>query len=248
MNKVTFLGHATILIEINGLRILTDPFIRNSVAHLKREARPVKKEFLENIDLVLLSHHHQDHLDFRSLKKINPPLIVGCPDTKEVLRKRNLEGVDLGAGEAFNFKGVEIKAIKANHPHSKTLPFKRVTGDPVGFIVEGRKKVYFAGDTDLFPEMENLSKEAIDLAALPIWGWGPSLGAGHLDPAKAALATELIKPKTVIPIHFGTYFPRLLKKGRDTLTNKGPEFREAVINSSSDSEVFILNPGQEIFI
>jgi L-ascorbate metabolism protein UlaG (beta-lactamase superfamily) len=248
MDKVTFLGHATILIEINGLRILTDPFIRNSVAHLKREAPPVEDRLLKDIDLVLLSHHHQDHLDFKSLKNINPPLIVGCPDTKGVLRKRKLEGVDLVAGEVFNFKGVEIKAIKANHPHSKTLPFKRVTGDPVGFIVEGRKKVYFAGDTDLFPEMADLLKEAIDLAALPIWGWGPNLGPGHLDPKKAALVTELIKPKVAIPIHWGTYFPRLLKNGRDTLTNKGPEFKEEVIKTGSETEVFVLKPGQEIII
>lgn len=248
MDKVTFLGHATILIEINGLRILTDPFIRNSVAHLKREAPPVKKEFLENIDLVLLSHHHQDHLDFKSLKRINPPLVVGGPKTKEVLGKRNITAIDLFEGDVFSFKGVEIKSFKANHPHSKTLPFKRTSGVPVGFIVEGNKKVYFAGDTDLFPEMGELSKEAIDLAALPIWGWGPKLGTGHLDPKRAALATELIQPKIVIPIHFGTYFPRLLKNGRDTLTSKGPEFREAVVNSTAKSEVFVLKPGQEILI
>ena len=65
--------------------------------------------------------------------------------------------------------------------------------------------VYFPGDTDLFPEMGSLAP--VDAALLPIWGWGPTLGPGHLDPDGAVRATQLIEPRLVIPIHWGTYAP-----------------------------------------
>ena len=78
-----------------------------------------------------------------------------------------------------------------------------VRATAVGFMVSGTTRVYFAGDTDIFPEMEGLG-ESLDLALLPIWGWGPSLGPGHLDPGRAAEAARLLAPRTVIPIHWGT--------------------------------------------
>ena len=84
-------------------------------------------------------------------------------------------------------------------------------------------RVYFAGDTDLFPGME----EAIgptDLSLLPVWGWGPTLGEGHLDPRAAAEAARRLRPRVAVPIHWGTFFPMGLKRMRpDRLT--GPAAR-----------------------
>lgn len=246
MARITYIGHATNLIEIGGLRIMTDPFIRNSIAHLKREASPVSRGLIENIDAVLLSHHHQDHLDFKSIKKVSPDIVIGGPETSSILAKRKIDALDLDIGEEIEIGEVTIRAVYANHPHTKNIPFKRNSGTPVGFLISAQKKIYFAGDTDLFAEMKELRSEEIDLAALPVWGWGPRIGAGHLNPKTAAVAAEMINPEKAIPIHWGTYFPRVIKKGRDTLNWPGPLFKEEVGNLNPETEVFVLNPEDSI--
>jgi L-ascorbate metabolism protein UlaG (beta-lactamase superfamily) len=78
-----------------------------------------------------------------------------------------------------------------------------ISADPIGFIATGSQGVYFAGDTDLFREMSALAG-SVDLALLPISGWGPKLGPGHLDPVRAAQAAARIAPRVVVPIHWGT--------------------------------------------
>ena len=84
------------------------------------------------------------------------------------------------------------------------------TAPPLGFVVRGSRTVYFAGDTDLFDGMGDLG-EPIDLALIPVWGWGPTLGRGlHLDPMRAAQALRLIRPRAAVPIHWGTYWPHAL--------------------------------------
>ncbi len=75
---------------------------------------------------------------------------------------------------------------------------------PIGYLAQGARSVYFAGDTDLFEQMEQL-RGRVDVALLPIWGWGPTLGPGHLDPERAAQAAATIAPKIAIPIHWGTF-------------------------------------------
>ena len=74
--------------------------------------------------------------------------------------------------------------------------------DALGYVIAGGgRRVYFAGDTELFEEMSEL--RPIDLALLPVWGWGPSLNPGHLDPAGAARALALLRPRVAVPIHWG---------------------------------------------
>jgi hypothetical protein len=80
----------------------------------------------------------------------------------------------------------------------------------LGYRIAGSRAVYFAGDTDLFPEMAELAG-TIELALLPVWGWGPNLGRGHLDPRRAAEAAAIIRPRIAVPIHWGTFYPFALK-------------------------------------
>ena len=93
--------------------------------------------------------------------------------------------------------------MPAEHEGSRG-PFG-ASADAVGYVITGSEVVYFAGDTDLFDGMHELGP--VDLALVPIWGWGPGLGAGHLDPVQAAEAVARIRPRLVVPIHWGTYFP-----------------------------------------
>ncbi len=111
---------------------------------------------------------------------------------------------EIGRYELTRIGKVTILATPAEHPGDR--PFFGPTVDSLGFLIQGSREIYFAGDTDLFPEMEVLS-DSIDVALLPVWGYGPTLGAGHLDPYRAAKALPGIGPKIAVPIHWGTYCP-----------------------------------------
>jgi len=119
-----------------------------------------------------------------------------------------------------------------------------VSAQPLGYVVTGSSSVYFAGDTDLFDGMAGLGE--IDVALLPIWGWGPGLGAGHLDPEGAAEAAALIGPRRVVPIHWGTYFPiHLGLRGVPRFVELPPQqFLSAMEKAAPDVDVTVLRPGE----
>lgn len=205
---LTWLGHATVLIEAAGMRIVTDPLLTRRVAHLRRRV-PVPT--LDPVDVVLVSHVHMDHLHLPSLRLVSSARRVVVPAGAERLVERLGFGVvtAVGAGDRVELEGgggnVIIEVVQANHLRGRG-PHTRVRADPVGYVVRaGGRSAYFAGDTDLFDSMRELA--SVDVALLPIWGWGPTLGERHLDPRTAAIATEWIAPTTVLPIHWGTYSP-----------------------------------------
>jgi L-ascorbate metabolism protein UlaG (beta-lactamase superfamily) len=184
--RVTWIGHSTVLLELDGVRLLTDPVLRPRVLHLRRVAPPAGE--IGPVDAILISHRHYDHLDSKSLARfdratcvIAPKRVRGFADVAEVA-----PGDDVAVGD------VTVTATPAEH----------VRGS-VGFLVTGSARVYFAGDTDLFDGMRELAP--VDVALLPIAGWGPRLPPGHLDPARAAKALELLQPRIAVPIHWGTY-------------------------------------------
>jgi len=111
--------------------------------------------------------------------------------------------------------------------------------------VEGAgRRVYFAGDTDLFTEMAALARPRLDLALLPVWGWGPTLGSGHLDPVRAADAAALIHPRAVLPIHWGTLYPVAMHRFRPRpLIDPPHAFAAAVARVAPDVRVEVLAPG-----
>lgn len=202
MRRISWLGHATVLIEAGGARLLTDPVLRGRVAHLRRHA-PLP-DALDPVDGVLVSHVHHDHLDLPSLRQVAHPAAtaIGPHGTAQLLRELPFARVaEVGAGERLAVAGAQVEAVPAWHP-TRRWPHRDEL-DALGFLVE---RVWFAGDTDLDPAMEQL-RGRVDVALLPIWGWGPSLGPGHLDPASAARAAALVAPEVVVPIHWGTFLP-----------------------------------------
>jgi L-ascorbate metabolism protein UlaG (beta-lactamase superfamily) len=117
-----------------------------------------------------------------------------------VRRRGFARAVELDVGEELAVGAVRIRATHAEHESSRG-PLSAHTPS-LGYIVEGGARIYFAGDTELFPEMRELGP--VDVALLPVAGWGPRLGAGHLDPAGAAEALRLLHPTVALPIHWGT--------------------------------------------
>jgi L-ascorbate metabolism protein UlaG (beta-lactamase superfamily) len=104
--------------------------------------------------------------------------------------------------------------------------------------------VYFAGDTQLFPEMEALAGR-VDAALLPVWGWGPRLGTGHLDPRTAAEALVRIRPRIAIPIHWGTFYPFALARLWPRPLERPPQdFAREAARIAPLTEVRLLTPGE----
>jgi L-ascorbate metabolism protein UlaG (beta-lactamase superfamily) len=244
--RIEYVGHATVFVDLDGVRLLTDPLLRTRVAHLRRST-PVNARALRGLDAVLISHAHYDHLDLPSLEKLGKKVPVVVPrGLGGLLRKRKFETVlEVEVGETFAIGELGIRAVRAEHDRSRA-PFG-ASADPLGYVVSGSKSVYFAGDTDLYDEMSELGP--VDVGLIPIWGWGPSLGrGGHLDPVRAAEAVARIRPGLVVPIHWGTYFPiHLGLTGRPGFVDVPPlEFAAALRENGAEARVEVLRPGESV--
>jgi L-ascorbate metabolism protein UlaG (beta-lactamase superfamily) len=236
-----------VLLEAGGRRLLTDPLLRGRLGHLRRHGAPPAAGVTDRIDLVLISHLHLDHLDPPSLRKLDRTTELIVPQgAGSLLKKMGFPRTyEVGAGDEIRTKGVRVVAIHAEHDRRRRP--QRLGGaeaDTLGFVIEAAgKRAYFAGDTDAFPEME-AQIGAVDLALLPVWGWGPTLGEGHMDPRAAAEVAARLKPRVAIPIHWGTFFPVGLKRARPgRLTDPPREFDRYVEDLAPDVEVRVLEPG-----
>jgi L-ascorbate metabolism protein UlaG (beta-lactamase superfamily) len=244
--RIEYVGHATVFVDLDGVRLLTDPLLRNRVAHLRRST-PVAARTRRGVDAVLISHAHYDHLDLPSLEKLGKKIPVVIPrGLGGLLRKRRFESVlEVEVGETLAIGDLKIRAVPAEHDGSRS-PLG-ASANPLGYIVEGSKSIYFAGDTDLFDGMAELGP--VDVGLIPIWGWGPDLGSGgHLDPARAAEAAARVRPALVVPIHWGTYFPiHLGLRGPPGFVDLPPaEFVVATQAAAPDVSVHVVRPGESL--
>jgi len=242
--SLTYIGHATVLIEINGVRILTDPVLHNHVSGFLRRQVPLPADHVGPIDAVLISHLHRDHLDLPSLRLLDPNTRCLVPAGAAAFLQRygfyNVE--ELRPGEQTTVKRILIEATGA--AHSGFRPPFGPTADCLGFVIRGQQSIYFAGDTDLFPEMDMLD-DNLDVALLPIWGWGPTLGTGHMDPQRAAEALTLLEPRFAIPIHWGTLFPWGLSRFRPHFLFAPPYlFARHARQLAPEVQIHIVEPGQ----
>jgi L-ascorbate metabolism protein UlaG (beta-lactamase superfamily) len=252
-----FVGHSTVRVELAGHAVLTDPVLTNRVSALSRVTRPATKADRADVDLVLLSHLHGDHVHLPSLRLLSPHVRVVVPrGAGDWLRAKGVRNVDeLAPGEELEHGDLRITGVQAEHSGHRWGP--RLTHGPqaraMGHLIEGAgRTVYAAGDTDLFPEMASLKD--LDVALLPVWGWGPTLGPGHLDPKRAAAAVDLLKPRVAVPVHWGTLALTGLPKApgrhgrrmRHLLEHPPLEFAEAVAELGLSTRVLVTTPGENV--
>jgi L-ascorbate metabolism protein UlaG (beta-lactamase superfamily) len=239
---VRYIGHATVLIELDGVRLLTDPLLRSRVAHLRRAA-PLDAPAPE-ADAVLISHGHHDHLDLPSLRLIGRGTPVVAPRSLA----RRLDGWDVTGvveGDELAVGAVTVRATHAEHEGGRP-PFGGEQA--IGYAILGTKRAFFAGDTDLFDGMDGLVPD-LDLALVPIWGWGATLGRGkHLDPIRAAEAVRRLAPRTAVPIHWGTYRPLHHRASARFLTEPAEAFARAAATAAPGVHVRVLQPGEELLV
>ncbi len=240
--SVTWLGHATVLLELDGVRVLTDPVLRGRIGPLVRTAPPVEASAVGRVDCVALSHLHADHTDLSTLRKLerSGPLLAPHPAADWLWRAGLREVVQLRPGEEVSLGPVRVTATPAVHDRRR-----RPLGpgaDPVGYVVRGSRSAYFAGDTDLYESMADL-RGSLDLALLPVWGWGPDVGHGHLDPERAAQAAAIISPSVAIPIHWGTFaLPWAARRAGDRAW-PARRFAELASESAPSVQVRVLAVG-----
>jgi L-ascorbate metabolism protein UlaG (beta-lactamase superfamily) len=236
-----------VLLRLGGAAVLTDPMLRNWLGPLRRYGPAPSDDLPALTDLILISHLHRDHLDLRSLRRIPQTTPVVCPRGagKWVSRAGAARITEVGLGETTSVAGLEVRAVPAVHEGHRDGRHGP-TAEALGYVISGGGcTVYFAGDTDLFEGMRELG--SIDLALLPIWGWGTSVGEGHLDPMRAARALELIRPRLAVPIHWGTFFPVGLRWLRPRYLTEPPrEFAQLSARIAPEVQVRVLQPGAEM--
>jgi L-ascorbate metabolism protein UlaG (beta-lactamase superfamily) len=240
--RLTYVGHATVLIELDGIRILTDPVLMRHLGPLRRRGpTPVPAE-LDPIDAVLISHAHPDHFDRASLAALGQdPLVIVPSGLGPAAARIGRRTREVGVNDRVDLGPVRVTAVPARHGR---WPLHRASR-PIGFLVEGSKRVYFAGDTAIYPGMARLAGR-VDVALLPVGRWGPPVGPARLTPASAVDAALLVRAHAAIPIHWGTlYLPgfRADRWGWGSMA-AGEAFAREGRRRAPGLDVTVLRPGE----
>ncbi|RKX46689.1 MAG: metal-dependent hydrolase [Thermotogae bacterium] len=225
--KLTFLGHAAVLIESKESRIFIDPFVTDN------PSCPLKIDEIPAPTHILVTHGHGDHLgDSVELSKRFGSLVVANFEIATYLSTKNVEKIHaMHIGGKTTFEFGSVKMVPAVHG-SGIVDGDTVKcgGTPCGFLLETEgKKIYHAGDTGLTVEMQLLRSEKIDLAFLPIGG------NYVMDVDDAVRAVEMIKPAKVVPMHYGTW---------PVIEANPEEFKERI--ETLGVECIIMKPGDTL--
>jgi L-ascorbate metabolism protein UlaG (beta-lactamase superfamily) len=249
---VTWWGHSTVTTQWAQTRLLFDPVLGNSIAHLRRRRGPAPTARARDADAVVVSHLHADHCHLPSLRMLAPGTrVIGPAGLAAFLRRSNLRTLscqEVVAGEEVEVGDLLLRALFAEHD-DRRAPMSRFRAPPLSFLVTDRRgdgsPLWFGGDTALH---EGIAKVApVAVALVPVAGWGPGLGPGHLDAERAAEAVGLLSAGLAIPIHFGTFWPRGLGRVADDQF-LGPErrFDEHCRQVTPHTTVSILSPGETL--
>lgn len=226
--KITFLGHAAVLIESNQFKALIDPYLTGNPVYVS------KPEHIENITHIFVTHGHRDHVgDALEIAKNNDSMVISNAELTGIFYKKNpnlkLHPMHIGGSYQFDFGRVKMTPAlhgSSYHDGDHTLD----GGNPGGFLLEiDDRTVYHAGDTGLTMDMKLLESDHIDLAFIPIGG------NYTMDVVDATRAVDFIKPKMVVPMHYNTF----------GLIKADPfDFR----NNVKNAKTIILQPGDSIEI
>jgi L-ascorbate metabolism protein UlaG (beta-lactamase superfamily) len=241
--SLTWLGHSTVVVDLDGTSLVTDPVLSRRVAHLWRAAPA--PAFESSVDIVLVSHLHWDHLHLRSLERLARGAVAVVPANADrlVAGLGFTQVVSMRRGDILRLGTLEIEATHAEHPVSRRAGLET---EAVGYLIRGSRRIYFAGDTDLFDEMSTFG-EGLDVALLPVAGWGRTTPSGHLDALRAVCALELLHPKTAIPIHWGTFAPLGISRFGGSHT-AAEDFRREAARRVPQTTVHILRVGGSLVL
>lgn len=254
--KVTYIGHATLLLEIGGARILTDPNFDSSLGRILPRVSPpgIALEQLPALDAILLTHAHADHLSFDTLERLPRDMPLFAPPViAKWLRRLGFDhAVDLPPGESVTARDVTVHAASATHRGNR-YGFDRWRGDANMYLLDAgeRQTIFFAGDTALVHDTHHLVERTLwdkgrelDLALLPIgyapW-WKPGFRKGHLTHEDALELFEKLRARTLVPYHWGT-FRHVTATAHDAINR----LRERLASHHLAPAVKIIEPGESL--
>ncbi|MGO0060102.1 MBL fold metallo-hydrolase [Brevibacillus fluminis] len=208
---ITWMGHSTFLIQMNGLAILTDPVWARRMGFAKRLTEPGwPLAELPEIEIVVISHGHYDHLDFPTLRQLkgNPHFFVPVGLKRLFAKKGYANVTELSWWEAVQHKDLELHFVPAQHWTRRT-PFDTNTSHWGGWVLRrAGETLYFVGDTGYFRGFAEIgSRFDIDIALVPIGAYEPEwfMGVSHMTPEEAVQGFLDMRAKTFIPMHYGAY-------------------------------------------
>ncbi|MFI2752697.1 MBL fold metallo-hydrolase [Cellulomonas sp. P22] len=249
--EVTWLGHASTVLDLDGVRVLTDPLLRRHAGLLRRRGAAPAAGSWAAPDAVLVSHLHHDHAELGSLRLTDPAPVVAAPANAAWLRRHGVPpAVGLRDGDWWRVPGSDVRVRSTPAVHGdRPMPHRPDAAN--GFLVAGRSAtVWFAGDTELFPALSGLaelSPGGVDLALVPVGGWGPRLSGGHLDPVQAARACAQVGARYAVPVHWGTlHAPAARRLPPGWMDRAGPAFAVAVQRWAPGCTALVLEPGQRV--
>ena len=241
---LTWLGHSTVVIDLAGCRLLTDPLLLRHNGLLRRRGPAPRPSQWAGTDAVLLSHLHHDHAELRSLRLLPGTPVLTSERNARWLRTQSLDG--RGAEDWADVGTVEVRLVTAVH-HGRPMPHR--PNDANGHLVRSRTTtVWVAGDTSLYAGMGRLPHlagvERLDVAVVPIGGWGPRLSANHMGPAEAAEACALTGARHALPVHWGTLHAPLMTWVSDWFDRPLDAFEAEVAAAAPDCQVIRLPLGE----
>ena len=250
---VTWIGHSTVLVQLDGVNFLTDPTWAGrsgpfaGFVGVRRYTPPaIAFDDLPRIDFVLISHDHYDHLDEPTVRhlasKFNPRFVVPLGIKKWLADRGITNAVELNWGESVNIKGLTVVCTPAQHGSGRTLvdQGRRLWAS---WAVLGSKRFYFAGDTGYYRHFKEIGEALgpFDLAALPIGSYTPRALAKpvHMSPEEALQAWGDLRAAKFLGIHWGTF-----ELAREPYDEPPRRIAEEVGRLHLDSaNVWILKPG-----
>jgi L-ascorbate metabolism protein UlaG (beta-lactamase superfamily) len=238
---------------MDGVRLLTDPLLRKRIGVLIRRSPVPPPAVRRDLSAVLISHGHLDHLDVPSLRLLDRRTPVVAPrGLGGLLRRLGFvplemdvgDEVEIGHAAAPGASGrarVRVRAVPADHTGTRH-PLASESA-ALGYVITGGLTAYFAGDTGLYDGMRDLAP--VDVAVLPVGGWGPRLPSDHLNPLSAAKALELLRPAACVPVHWGTIYPPWLPPAFNARWGQWPHaFARHAAHLAPDVDVRVLYPGE----
>ncbi|MDZ5662175.1 MBL fold metallo-hydrolase [Nocardioides sp. S-58] len=249
---ITWLGHATVVVDIDGVRLVSDPLLRRHNGPLRRRGEQPDRAAWAGARAVLLSHLHHDHAEVSSLRLLGDVPVLTAVDNARWVTGKGLRGHGLQDEwvRVDDDCDVRVRLLPAVH-HSRPMPHRPNAAN--GHLVRGPSGVvWIAGDTELYAGMEtvpHLAGAAVDAAVVPVGGWGPRLSPGHLGPHEAAVACRRVGASLAVPVHWGTlHVPGARELPRGWMGAGGPDFAAAVTREAPDCEVAVLSLGGSVVV
>lgn len=202
---VTWWGHSAATVEIGGLRIALDPVLVDWIWHLHRQV-PTPAAGAAEAEVVLISHLHSDHLHIPSLQRMRGVRHILAPSGAARLLPRLADlVVEVVPGEQVVLEDLTVDVLSAQHA-GRRHPFSTHDAPALGFrVAAANRSFWYPGDTGPHADLTGIAP--VDLALIPISGWGPSLGDQHLDPNEAAAMLGVVRARWAVPVHYGTFWP-----------------------------------------